>query len=196
MRRRRPPTRTGKSAAMSSTEMPYSWNRARAIRCRTSSLGVSLTSLVPEMKSRVKPSRTTSVLPAVAFMAPSKVVVSAAAAFPEPTFRRRTEFADGRSLWRLSSHARPAPGSIRQSMSGRRIARPDADFSCRRSAVPVGGKADLLGQLDGANRLRDVIAPWRDSTWPEAVKFRVQSAVLAQVELDLRRKDALLVAQR
>ena len=62
---------------MSSKEIPYSWNSARAIRCRTNSLGVSLTSFVPEMKSRMKPSRTTSVSSTVWLAATPTVAASA-----------------------------------------------------------------------------------------------------------------------
>ena len=44
---------------MSCTQMPYSWNSARAIRCRTSSLPFSLTGL-PVMKSMVSSSASVS----------------------------------------------------------------------------------------------------------------------------------------
>ena len=64
---------------MSSTETPYSWNRARAIRWRTSSLGVSLSTFVPEMKSRTKPSRTTPPFPPAS---PSAAVAAPATAAP------------------------------------------------------------------------------------------------------------------
>jgi hypothetical protein len=39
----RPSILSWKSGTMSSTEIPYSWSKARAIRWRTCSLGVSLT---------------------------------------------------------------------------------------------------------------------------------------------------------